>query len=434
MSETPAAEPGGPGTALKAPRPLHIGRRLLWLCGLLAVGAGAYWYFGLGGAGQLGVGAPPAAAPPAGRPPPQVTVAQPLVRELIEWDEFTGQFDAVEHVDVRARVSGYLQSTHFNEGQLVEAGDLLFVIDPRPFEAALSRAQAELEEAQARFALAERQVARASELRQRDFVAEATFDERVAEARQAEAGIRVAEAAVRTAELDLDYTRITAPVAGRVGRFEVSVGNLVSGGSGSGTTLLTTLVSLDPIYLEFDVSESDFLAYRRATLRGELDHGDGMGGDGQGGDGGGGVRIDVRLFDETDWPRRGTIDFVDNRVDRTTGTIRMRATVPNPDLFLTPGQFGRLRLPGSPRYAAVQVPDHAIVSDQARKIVMTVADDGTVVPRVVRPGPTENGLRIIRRGLEADDRIIIAGLMRARPGAKVDPVQGEITLPAPAQD
>lgn len=406
-----------------APRRPHIGRRLLWLCLMLVVGAGAYWYFALGGAALLapGGGAPTAAA--AGRPPPEVTVAKPLVRELIEWDEFTGQFQAVDDVEIRARVSGYLQSTHFEEGDLVEAGDLLFVIDPRPFETELSRAQAQLEEAEARFALAERQVERASQLRQRDFVAESTYDERVAEARQAQAGIQVAEAAVRAAELDLEFTQIKAPVSGRAGRFEVSIGNLVSGGSGGSTTLLTTIVSLDPIYLAFDVSEADFLAYKRAVSRGDLPN---PGNDGS-------VPVGVRLFDEGNWPRDGRIDFVDNQVDSTTGTIRVRATVPNPDLFLVPGQFGRLRVPGSRLYEAVQVPDQAIVSDQARRVVMTVAADGTVVPKVVRPGPTEDGLRIIRGGLNPDDRVIIAGLMRARPGAKVTPVEGEITLPETAQ-
>ena len=419
MTETPPqatpSEAQRPIIAPPKPGP-GVGRRLVWLLVIGAACYGAYWYFGQ----QFGAGggAPAAVAP--SQPPPPVTVAQPLQRELVEWDEFSGQFRAVDYVELRARVSGYLQSTHFHEGDLVSKSDLLFVIDPRPFEAALTRAKAELDEANARYELAQSQVERASKLRERDFMAASVYDERVAEARAAEAGIKVAEAAVRTAELDLEYTQIRAPVSGRAGYYEVSIGNLVSGGAGSGTTLLTTIVSLDPLYFEFDVSEADFLAYKRAVQSGEMK-----------GSGDDEIPVQIRLFDEADWTRQGIIDFVDNRVDRSTGTIRVRAVLDNPDFFLTPGQFGRLRLAGSPRYAAVQVPDSAIVSDQARKIVMTVAEDGTVVPKVVRPGPMEDGLRIIRKGLSASDQVIISGLMRARPGAKVTPVPGEITLPAP---
>lgn len=359
------------------------------------------------------------AAPPA-PPPPTVTVSPPLVRELVEWQEFTGQFAPVEYVEVRARVSGYLQSIHFEDGQLVEEGDLLFVIDPRPFEAALAAAEAQLASAQARYELAQQQLERAESLLRTDNIPTSTFDERVQEARVAAAGVQEAEATVLNARLDLDYTRINAPVSGRIGRREVSVGNLISGGVSGQATRLTTIVSLDPIYFEFDMSESYYLAYQRAIDAGLLQpHREG------------GVEVDARLFDDGNghWPYHGRIDFVDNRIDRSSGTIRMRAVFPNEDMFLTPGQFGILRLPGSPRYAAMLLPDSAIMSDQDRRIVLTVDENNVVVPKVVRPGPTELGLRIIRSGLEPDDRVIINGLVRARPGAPVTPEEGTIELP-----
>jgi len=346
--------------------------------------------------------------------PPAVTVAAPLQRELVEYQEFTGQFASVEFVEVRSRVSGYLQQINFEDGQIVKKGDLLFVIDPRPFEATLASAKAELAQSQARVELANRQLERAKTLRQRDFVASATYDERLQEQRVAAASAEIARAAIRSAELNLEFTRIVAPIDGRISRREVSVGNLVSGGAGNGNTLLTTIVSIDPIYFEFDMSESEFLAYQRATQSGKLRSTRD------------GVAVFARLIDEPDWPREGTLDFVDNRVDRSAGTIRARAVFRNTDGFLTPGQFGRIRLPASERYAALLIPDSAIVTDQSNKIVMTVSADGTVAPKLIRPGPTYDGLRIVRKGLAPDDRIIIKGLMRARPGAKVAPETGEI--------
>jgi RND family efflux transporter MFP subunit len=235
--------------------------------------------------------------------------------------------------------------------------------------------------------------------------------------RQASGALDAAKAAVKDAELNLEFTRITAPMNGRIGRHEVSVGNLVTGGSGGTTTLLTTIVSLDPIHFYFDMSEADYLAYQRAAASGKLrSTRDGK------------VAVYARLTDEKDWPREGILDFVDNQVDRGAGTIRARAVFPNPNYFVTPGQFGRIRIPGSEPYQALLVPDEALVTDQSRKVVMTVAADGTVVPKVVRPGPTYEGLRIIRSGLEPDDRLVINGLLRARPGAKVTPQPGEIKL------
>jgi RND family efflux transporter MFP subunit len=215
------------------------------------------------------------------------------------------------------------------------------------------------------------------------------------------------------AELDLEFSRIVAPIGGRISRREVSVGNLVSGAENS-STLLTTIVSVDPIYFEFDVSEAAYLAYQRAVQAGKLEPTRD------------GIAVYARLADEPDWPRDGTLNFIDNQVARTTGTIRARAVFPNPDGFLTPGQFGRIRVPGSDAYQALLIPDDAIVTDQSNKVVLAVADDGTVVPKQIRPGPIYDGLRIVRSGLQPDDRIIINGLMRARPGAKVTPEMGEI--------
>jgi RND family efflux transporter MFP subunit len=347
--------------------------------------------------------------------PPAVTVSPPIKKTVVEWDDYTGQFAAVDSVEIRARVSGYLTEIHFEDGQFVKQGDLLFVIDPRPFEIARDQAQAQLAQAQAKLELANRQLQRTSRLRQNDYAPASTLDERLQAMRDAAAGVEAAKATLRSAELDLEFTHITAPLSGRVGRHEVSIGNLVTGGAGGTTTLLTTIVSLDPIHFVFDMSEADYLSYQRAVTAGKL----GSTRDGK-------LPAEVRLTDETSWTRRGHLDFVDNQIDRTAGTIRARAVFPNPDNFITPGQFGRLRLPGSEPYEALLLPDAAIVTDQSRKIVMIVRDDGTVEARVVRPGPMIDGLRVIREGLNAGDRIVINGLVRARPGAKVTPQPGKI--------
>jgi RND family efflux transporter MFP subunit len=360
----------------------------------------------------LAAPSPPAAA--QGGPPP-VTVSQPLQRDVVEWDEYTGQFEAADYVEIRARVSGYLTEINFSDGQIVDKGDLLFVIDPRPFEIARDNAQAQLAQAESQVELANRELARAGELRRSDFVAASTYDQRLQQQRAAASSVDQAKAAIRSAELNLEFTRITAPVKGRIGRHLVSIGNLVTGGEGGATTMLTTIVSLDPIHFIFDMSEQDFLTYQRAVAQNKL-----------GSTRESSLLVAVRLPDEKDWSRQGILDFVDNQVDRSAGTIRARGVFANPDLFITPGQFGRIRVPGSEHYEALLVPDEAIVTDQSRKIVMTVKEDGTVEPRVVRPGPTIDGLRVIRDGIGPKDRIIINGLVRARPGAKVSPQQGTI--------
>ena len=369
----------------------------------------------------FGSGAPKesvaADAPPA---PPAVTVSQPIQRELVEWDEYTGQFAAKEYVEIRARVSGYLTEIHFEDGQLVKEGDLLFVIDPRPYEATLAAARAQLAQGNAQVELATRQLERTAELRKKDFEPASTYDQRVSDLKVATSAVESAKAAIRSAELNVGFTRITAPVTGRISNHQVSVGNLISGGDAATTPALTTIVSLDPIYFYFDMSEGDYLAYQRATAAGMLNE----------------ARettppVYAHLSDETDWPWKGQLNFLDNQVDRSAGTIRARATFANPGYFLTPGQFGRIRIPASEQHVAILVPDSALVTDQSRRVVMTVKDDGTVEPKVVRPGPlTEDGLRIIRAGLEPSDRVIINGLARVRPGGKVTPQPGQIETAA----
>jgi RND family efflux transporter MFP subunit len=353
--------------------------------------------------------------PPAG--PPPVTVAEPVKQQVTDHLEFTGQFSAVDLVELRARVSGYLDHIAFTDGQFVNKGDLLFVIDPRPYEIALASERGRLAQAEAELELAKRQFSRAGELRQQQAVPEATFDERAQRMRSARAAIEIAKAAVRNAELTLEFTRVTAPISGRIGAHQVSVGNLIGGGGEQNATLLATIVSSDPIYFTFDVSEADFLAFKRAAGSDEMsDRKD--------------VPVDLRLLDETGWPRQARIDFVDTQIERTTGTIRVRAVLPNPDRLITPGQFGRARLPASAPYEALLVPDPAVLTDQANRIVMTVAEDGSVVPKSVQPGQLLNGLRVIKSGLQPTDKVVINGLMRARPGTKVMPQPGKIELSA----
>jgi RND family efflux transporter MFP subunit len=256
---------------------------------------------------------------------------------------------------------------------------------------------------------------RAQHLKQSDYTSQSTVDQRVQEMQSAAADAAVASSSIDAAQLNLNFSKITAPISGRIGAHEVSIGNLVIGGDSGTTTLLTTIVSLDPIHFDFDMSESDFLAYQRAAAAGKLESTRNSG-----------IEVFAHLMDEKDWTLTGKLDFVNNQVDRTAGTIRARAVFPNPGLLITPGQFGRIRIPGSEPYQAILIPDSAILSDQSRKIVMTVAADGTVVPKPIRPGPTHDGLRIVRSGLSADDVIIIDGLLRARPGAKVLPKPGKI--------
>lgn len=346
--------------------------------------------------------------------PPLVTVAAPLRQELIEWQEFRGRFEAVETVDLRARVAGHVQSVEFEDGQRVDAGDLLFVIDPRPFRIAREQADAAIASASARVEFAAAELDRARDLVGRGNIPQSTFDQRANDLAQAQADLRGARAALLQANLDLEYTEVRAPITGRVSDRRVDVGNLVGD-----ETLLTTIVATDPIHFVFDVSEAQYLAYERARRAGAF--GDTPVADLE--------RVQVRLPDEQQFERTGRIDFVDNVMSEGTGTIRLRAEFPNADGFLVPGQFGYLRTQASPQYEAILLPDSAILSDQANKIVMTVTDDNVVEPRRVRPGPTELGLRIIRSGLDGSERVVITGLLRARPGAPVTPEEGRIEIP-----
>ena len=416
----PAAQPeASPKTATPNPGPATVppsGGRARWLLLCLIIGAavfgGGYWYYHRPAAAP----APEAAAPPPALP---VTVSKPLLQKVTEWDEFTGQFEAVDSVEIRARVSGYLDTIGFDDGQIVNKGDQLFVIDPRPFEIALKSAQSALNSANARLQLAKQQLERAQKLKQSDFTPQSTLDQRQQEMLSAAADAQVAQAAINSAQLNLDFTHIMSPISGRIGAHQVSIGNLINGGDTGTTTLLTTIVSLDPIRLAFDMPESDFLAYQRRAAEGKMlskRESD--------------IPVEARLMDETDWTLKGKLDFVNNAVDRGSGTIRARAVFANADLLITPGQFGRIRIPGSEPHDAILIPDAAIVSDQSQKIVMTVAADGTVVPKPIRPGPSYQGLRIVRSGLKGDETIIIDGLLRARPGAKVVPQPGKIEAQA----
>jgi len=353
-----------------------------------------------------------AAAPPA---PPQVTVSLPLQQTVQATGRFLGQFSAVDSVELRAQVGGVLTSIGFQDGQIVHQGDPLFTIDPRPFQVRLDEATAQLETAQARKALAEAELWRAQQLKRTDVGTAESVDERAADQRSAQAAIATAQAAIVDARLDLEFSHIVAPFTGRLGAHLVSVGSLVSGsrGGSSPTTLMATIVSLDPIHLDFDMSESDYNAWQQ-TAKGAAPHADVI------------IRLDGEHED-----RHGTLDFIDNVVNRSSGTIHARATVPNPDLGITPGQFARLRVALGQPAPMLLVPAAAVIPDQSRHLVMTIAPDGTAVPKIVEIGDLYKGLRVIRSGLEPTDRVVINGLVRVRPGAKVTPVDGVIK-PDPA--
>ncbi len=396
--------PGGAGS-----------RRAAWIGGIalvLLLGGGAAVLPGLLPGWLHAAPHAPAAAPP----PPPVTVSRPLQRTLAGWTSFSGQFSAVESVEIRAQVSGYLTEIHFTDGQIVHKGDLLFVIDPRPYQIALEQATAQMLTATAGLDLANKQIGRTAALRQTGFASSELLDQRVQLQRAAEATLDQAHAAMRAAQLNLEFSRITAPLTGRISMHRSSIGNLITGGQGGATTLLTTIVSLDPIHLDFDMSEGDYLAYQRFL---QEQRGDGR-------DGAVDRTVQASLSDESGWPRRGTLDFIDNQMDRGSGTIHARATLPNPDLFIAAGQFARLRLPTSAPKPTLLLPAEAVVTDQSRKLVMTVGADGTVGPKPLGTGPLDGGLRVIRAGLSGSDRVIINGLMRARPGTRVTPQAGSI--------
>jgi RND family efflux transporter MFP subunit len=344
-------------------------------------------------------------------------VSQPLQRAVDSRVGFLGQFSAIDRVELRAQVGGTLTEIHFKDGQIIHKGDLLFVIDPRPYEIKLAQAKAALDTANARVALANNQLSRAQLLKHNEFATQETVDQRTNDQDASQAAVEDAKARVRDAELDLEYCHVRAPFTGRIGARQVSIGSLIAGGRAatSPTTLLATLVSLDPLYLDFDMSESDFLAFsrERAHAPGPLAN-----------------TVLIGLSDESNFNREGTLDFIDNTLDRSSGTIHARATVPNPDLFLAPGQFARLQVAITPPTPVYLLPDAAVVLDQSQRLVMTVAADGTVKPKIVTAGELRGGLRVIQSGLEPSDRVVIDGLMRAIPGSKVTPQDGTIHFDA----
>jgi multidrug efflux system membrane fusion protein len=356
-------------------------------------------------------------APQAAAAAPPVTVAQPVKRTVTDWDEFTGRFDAVQQVQVRPRVGGFITAVEFRDGAFVGAGDLLYLIDARPFEAVATQAEGQLSDARAKVELAKRELDRALTLQQSQNVADNIVDQRRQALQAARAAETQADGVLKAAQLNVEFTHVTAPIGGRVSRHLVDVGNLVQGSEGS-STLLTSIVSLDPIYIYFDIDEATYLKYNRLWFEGKRPSSRDTPNP-----------VEVTLTGEAKPSRNGTINFLDNQLDVSTGTLRGRAVIPNQDLSILPGQFGRVRLIASAPYEALLVPDAAIATDQARKIVFVVKDDNTVEAKPVTLGPLDEGLRVVREGLKPEDRVIVDGLQRARVGAKVTPREAK---PAPA--
>jgi RND family efflux transporter MFP subunit len=350
----------------------------------------------LSGCGRAESGSP---APPT--PAPPVTVASAVAGQVKDWDEFTGRFEAVQHVELRPRVSGYIERVAFTEGSEVHKGQLLFAIDPRPYQATLDHAQAELALAKTRAQLAASESARAQRLLAAHAISQEEHDQRVSEESQAGASIAAAQAAVETAQLDLGFTRVASPIDGRVSRAIVTAGNYVTAGS----TLLTSVVSLDPIYVSFDGDEQRYLRYQQKAI----------------GAGSQSTGVEVGLEGESGFPHHGRVDFVDNAMDVATGTIHLRAVLDNGDRRFVPGLMARVRLPGSADYSAVLVPDVAVGTDQDKRFVLVVAADGTVEYRPVELGSISQGLRVVRDGLKPGEHVIVSGQARARPGSKVSP-------------
>ncbi len=350
-----------------------------------------------------------AAKAPAAPPLPAVSVANPLEKEVVEWDEYTGRFDAVDTVEVRARISGFLNEVKFTDGAIVKKGDLLFAIDPRPFQRVAERDRAALLGAKIQLEFAEKDLERAKPLMATSTISQQVFDQRTQAVRAAEANVLSAEANVRSSELDVEFTQITSPITGRIGRKLVSEGNYLTGSSGSGT-LLTTIISTDPVYFYFDVSETEILKYQRFGSAMALP-----------GASVSEVPVELALQGEQGFPHKGKMSFIDNRIDQNTGSLRVRAVFDNQDQLFQPGLFARVRLAGSGKYKAILLPDMAVAADQSNRFVFVVADDGTVSTRPVELGPMIDGLRVIRKGVASSDTVIVNGLQRARNGIKVAP-------------
>jgi multidrug efflux system membrane fusion protein len=337
------------------------------------------------------------------------------VRDVVEWDEYQGRMDAVDMVEVRARVTGYLQSVNFKDGAEVKQGDLLFVIDPRPYQAELDRTQADLQQAETKFELASNDFVRAQRLLKARAISEEEADSRSKAERTSVAAIESARASVEMAKLNMEYTRVTAPISGRIGRKLITEGNLVNGNQGQ-STLLATIVSLDPIYCYFDADERAIIKYQRLAREGKGDN-----------IRGGKMACELALADESGFPHRGLLDFVDNQVDADTGTLRVRGIFANPDRTLQPGFFARVRVPGSAKNPDLLIPDQAVGTDQGQKFVYVVNAQNTVEYKIVDLGGMIDGLRVVRQGLHSNDSVIVNGLMSVRQGAKVIPSPEAVT-------
>lgn len=383
------------------PRRRRLGRAGWIVLILVAIGLTGYMLRG---------GTAPAAAPSA----PVVTVATPLQREITEWDEYIGRFEASRSVELRPRVSGQVTAVHFQDGQFVGRGQPLFTIDARPYRAALAEAQAGVATARSDLALARSDLERALRLAAEDAVAKSEIDALRARVTAAQASLAAAQARVRSRSLDVEFTTVRAPISGRISDRRVDPGNLVAAGDGPAATLLTTIVATDPLHFVFDGSEGLFLKSKREGLER-------------------GAEVQIRLQDETDYRWSGTLDFTDNGLDPNSGTIRARALVHNPDSFLTPGMFGNMRMATGGIEKALLVPDSAVQTDQTRKLLLVVGRDGTVSAKEVELGPIiEGGLRVVRGGLAPGDRVVIEGTQMAIPGGKVTARRGRIVPSQPA--
>ncbi|PTQ09982.1 efflux transporter periplasmic adaptor subunit [Sphingomonas oleivorans] len=378
------------------------GRRRRW--GLLALAAGLATLLFIALRSLFGTDARADAPPPI----PAVTVSRPLSQSILEWDDYVGRFEASQAVEIKPRVSGALESIHFRDGDIVRKGQLLFVIDPRPFAAALAEARARQGSAETALALARTEMARADRLIAAEAISQEEVDSARAAVRSAAAAVEAARAQVQARALDMEFTRVRAPVTGRISDRRVDVGNLVS----ANQSMLTTVLALDPIYFSFDGSEALYLKSQRDKDR-------------QGAP----QEAEIRLQDETAYSWKGKVDFTDNAIDQGSGTVRGRAVVSNPDYFLTPGMFGNMRLASGASRPALLVPDAAIQTDQARKVVYVVGKDDLITVKPVEIGPRVGTLRAIRSGLAAGDRVVVSGVQYAAPGAKVQARETPITAP-----
>jgi multidrug efflux system membrane fusion protein len=356
--------------------------------------------------------------PPA-PPPPQVTVAKPVKQTVVDQDEYVGRFVAVDLVEIRARVSGYLEKVHFTDGQMVKAGDLLFSIDPRPYRNVLAQARGTLAQSRANLEYTTGDLERAKKLVQEKTISEQVFEQRTQAMRTAQALVSANEAAVNQAALDLEFTELRAPVSGRIGDRKVAPGNLVTGALTGTTTLLATIVSTDPIRFEFTTDEGSYLRYQRMPKNAP-----------DIADRGAGLEVALKLLDESDFGHKGKMDFVDNVIDRSSGTIRARAQFGNPTSLFTPGMFARIRVPGSAPYEALLVPDVAIGTEQVRKFVWVIDGENTAKQKYVTLGSLQGGLRIVKEGVSIDDRVVVNGLNRVRANQKVTPQEQGAAPPA----